>query len=201
MDRIRNILKQSPTGQHALKVMDDNNIKPKFEAGNNGEFRMADAAHGQPSNEVSLGPASKDDLQSALTLVHEMNHAEADLGGTAANAATQTRPDYINTNLAEDAHGERLAEQTLNELKGAGGAPMNAKYGSMTHPYFRQGMIDQATKDSTSNWNQRLNAGEQNLLSKYKDGTITTGNTGQTYVDYWGGAWDRAHPAAGAAGS
>jgi len=39
-------------------------------------------------------------------------------------------------------------------------------------------------------------AAEAALRKQYMDGNIHTGNTGESYRDYYGKSWDGAHPAA-----
>jgi hypothetical protein len=161
-------------------------MKTGNQNGTAGEWHSAD-------NTIILGPATTSDNDAALTFVHEVNHGQADREGRAANRDTQTRADYIDTQLKEDAHGERLAQQTAEELRNEG-HPIN--YNSITSGPYNNGVNAARTANPNATPDQLHDAGEKAMLDAYKNGTITTGNTSppQSYVDYWGSDWDAAHP-------
>jgi hypothetical protein len=189
MQRIRAILAQSPTGRRQLEIYDRYGMKTGNQNGTAGEWHSAD-------NTVILGPATTSDDDAALTFVHEINHAQADKEGTSADVNKENRADYINHNLAEDAHGERLAQQTAQELTDAG-HPVT--YNSSTAPSYQRGVNAAKAADPNATPQQQADAGEKAMLDDYKNGTITTGNTSppQSYVDYWGSYYDSVHPPPG----
>jgi type VI secretion system secreted protein VgrG len=52
------------------------------------------------------------------------------------------------------------------------------------HPDASQSDVDDAGRQ----------AGEQAVLNQFQSGNVTTGNTHQPYPQYYGNAWDNAHP-------
>src|SRR5262249_36253129 len=129
MQRVRALLAQTPTGRHALEVYDRYGITPVYDPNNNGEWRS-------DKNQVALGPPGKSDEDTALTFVHEMNHAQTDREGRHAQPKGMSRDDYIDSQLREDAHGERLAQQTAEELTAAGHP---TTYNTVTAPSYNNG--------------------------------------------------------------
>ena len=103
--------------------------------------------------------------------------------------------------LAEEAHGEVLAEQAHNELAAAG-TPEAGNRNAFTGPVY-----DTASQQGAANYRAAhpdapqsevddagRQAGEQAVLNNYQNGNVTTGNTGQTYLQYYGNRWDNANP-------
>jgi type VI secretion system secreted protein VgrG len=194
MTAIRNKLQYSATGRHALEVYDRFGITPTFNPGG--------TAYG--SGAVNMDPSRTDP---ATSFVHEMNHAQHDKEGTSADINDPNRAHYIDQQLKEDAEGERLAYQTQKELADAGHPET---YNSVTSPSFQQGYQNGVAAEKARNPNatpEQLDkagndAGQQRLLNDYRNGNVNTGNTTppQSYVQYWGQAWDGAHPPPAPAG-
>jgi type VI secretion system VgrG family protein len=189
---IRNMLNQTPTGRNAMYVYDRDNVQPVIGAPGAG------TVYDSNTNSVILDPTSN---TPASDIVHEMNHADARNSGTQPDINTASRADYVNGNLAEEAHGESLATQAHNELAAAGtpeAGPLNPLTGPAydaasqnganayraAHPDASQSDVDDAGRQ----------AGEQAVLNQFQSGNVTTGNTHQPYPQYYGNAWDNAHP-------
>jgi hypothetical protein len=185
---MRNRLNTSAQGRHALEVFERNNVQVTTNPGG--------TAYG--SNTVNMDPARAD---SETSFVHEMRHAEADHDGTSANVQTQTRADYIDTQLREDANAERRRYEAQDEMNAAGGTPVVDN--SSTRPTFvaardaERARLQAAEPGiSEAELTRRSNdAGEAAILQDYRNGNINTGNTNppQSYVDYWGQDYDNRH--------
>lgn len=198
MTAIRDRLQHSEAGRHALEVYDRYNVQSNFTPGHAAEY---DSDH----NTVYLDPNSS---TLPTTFVHEMGHAEPQNEGRSADVANQSREDYINTQLREDAHAESQAYQAEQELNDAG-YPDN--HHTVTEPVYNQAYNDaeaQARQDHPE-WSEEQvrehahQQAEDAISQEYQDGNITTGNTNppQSYTDYWGDYWDSQHPGAGGGGT
>ena len=108
MTALRNRLNQTPTGRNAMYVYDRDNVQANPVNG-------APGVYSPDSNTVTFDPNAP---TAASTFVHEMNHADTKNSGNAADPTKMSRADYVNAKLAEDAHGEVLAEQAHNESRG-----------------------------------------------------------------------------------
>lgn len=188
---MRNRLNTSAEGRHALEVFERNNVQVTNNPGGT-------AYSGNPTNSVNLDPARAADA--APGFVHEMGHAEADHGGTSADVQNQTRADYIDTQLREDAHAERAAYEAEEEMNAAGGSET---YNSSTRTTYQNALAAERARlraaepgISDEELNRRSHdAAEAAILQDYRNGNVNTGNTTppQSYVDYWGSDYDARH--------
>ena len=188
------MLNQTPTGRDAMYVYDRDNVQPVIGAPGVGMSYHPD------SNTVTVDPASQ---TPGSSFVHEMNHADARNSGTQPNINTASRADYVNGMVAEEAHGESLGEQAHNELAAAGtpeagnrnpftgpvydtASQNGANAYRAAHPDASQNEVDEAGRQ----------AGEQAVLNSFQSGNVQTGGgtTPTPYPQYYGNAWDGAHP-------
>jgi type VI secretion system Vgr family protein len=190
MTAIRNRLSTIPAGRHALEVFDQNQTTASFTPGIGGFFDPA-------TNNMNLDPTWGDFNNTAF--VHEMNHDQSSHEGTSADINTANRADYVDGELREEAHGDALANQAADELAASGNPqttppPNQAEY----HTGYQEG-VDAARRANPNATPEELDAagrqsGEQRVLDNYRSGRVTTSNTNQPYPDYYGNAWDAAHP-------
>ena len=197
--RIRNMLNQTPTGRNAMYIYDRDNVQPVIGAPGVGMSYNAPDGHGG-GNTVTVDPNSQ---TPGSSFVHEMNHADARNSGTTPDINTASRADYVNGMMAEEAHGESLGEQAHNELAAAGtpeagnrnrftgpvydaAQQQGATNYQAAHPDASQSEIDEAGRQ----------AGEQAVLNSFQSGNVITGggSTPVPYPQYYGSAWDAAHP-------
>ncbi len=188
---MRNRLNTSAEGRHALEVFETNNIQVTNNPGGT-------AYSSNPTNSVNLDPARAADA--APGFVHEMGHAEADHGGTSADVKNQTRADYIDTQLREDAAAERRAYEAEEEMNAAG---ESERYNSSTRTTYQNELAAERARLQAADPNisdEELNtrshdAAEAAILEDYRNGNVNTGNTTppQSYVDYWGSDYDNRH--------
>ena len=202
MAAIRNTLQNSAAGRHALEVYDRYGINATFVSGTGGFY---DGPPYTTHNNMVLDPAWGDYNDTAF--VHEMNHAQAGREGTTDMPATDpNRAHYVDSRLQEEAHGDALANQAATELHDAGTPvttpPPNQPayqrgYNQGVNDY-RAAHPDATPADLDAAGRQ---AGEQSVLNDYRAGRVTTSTAGgQPYNQFWGNAWDQAHPPAPAGG-
>lgn len=189
---IRRLAGNSPAGRHALDVLDRNHVNVRFARGE-GYFY-------DPSTNTMTLDEDHSDLRSVMDLAHEMNHAEAHHTGASANIDTMRRQQYIDTALNEEAHGTVLSIQARDELAASGqdvshdNFPLQDEY----HQSYNQAVQAERTRNPSASAADldRVGraAGERRVLDGFRNGEVTTSNTGQSYSDYYGNAWDGAHP-------
>jgi type VI secretion system secreted protein VgrG len=191
MSALRTALQNSAAGRHALEVYDRYGVTSSFTPGIGGGYNPN-------TNNMNLDPNWGD--FNNMAFAHEMNHAQAQHEGTTPDISTSTRADYVDGNLREEAHSDALANQTHDELSQAGHAPTNQPANAPAYRRgYNQGVHDYqaAHPDATPEQADAAGraAGEQAILSEYRAGRVQTSNTGQDYRQYYGNAWDTAHPA------
>lgn len=191
LDGMKTALADSPTGRDAIKWIEDNRIPVVI--GRPGGGSTWDGT------QITLDPNESNE-EAALTIVHEVNHGISDRAGASGNAATQNRNDYRNTMIAEEVKGTVKSIEAKNELVAAGGHPsatfpLEAEYNQAyqnaanafrtANPGATPAQIDAAGKT----------AGTAAVDQGFRNGGVVTSNTGESYLDYYGKAWDNAHPA------
>jgi type VI secretion system secreted protein VgrG len=200
MTAMRNTLQNSAAGRHALEVYERYGVTSSFVTGVGGSFDST-------ANNMNLDPAWGDFNNAAF--VHEMNHAQNDHEHTTGDITNQSRADYVDTMLREEAHGDAAAIQTQEQLADAGQPQTNVFPNTNL---YRQGYNRGAQDAQRANPNatpEELDAagrqaGEQRILDEYRAGRVTPSNVNGTpqppYNQYYGNAWDAAHPAPAPAG-
>ncbi|MBU6498466.1 MAG: type VI secretion system tip protein VgrG [Rhodospirillales bacterium] len=195
---LRNRLNATPSGRNAMNVYDRDNVTPVVGVPGGGTFYTPPDGHGG-GNTVTMDPTSS---VPASDFVHEMNHADAQHSGKTPNINTSSRADYVNGMLAEESHGEVVGEQAHNELAAAGD-PEAGNRNQFTGPVYdhaaQQGAADyQAAHPDASQSDidaAGQAAGEKAVQNSFQSGNVTTSTPGNpSYPQYYGPAWDRAHP-------
>lgn len=189
---IRIILSGSPTGRQALEIFDRYNVGVQFASGTGSFFDGA-------SNTITLD-TSEGSMDQALTFVHEMGHAEYHHEGRTADINALGRQDYIDGMLDEEVDGTVRSIEAERELREAGydtgGAqfPLQSDY----HQAYNQAVTNTQAANAGATPEQ-LNAagrqaGRQRVEDGFRNGEVVTSNTNAPYPDYYGDAWDGAHP-------
>jgi hypothetical protein len=187
-------------GREALKYLHDNDVAIKFDDTVDGAFYTSKSTGG---GLIVMGPG----YDSAVTLIHETNHAEYQVDGKSANIniMTLSRDDYINGMIAEEAAGTIQEVLAAKEFRVAGFDVPNNDWGEQVYDNaYKQAMAQPLTCtllhigcDSTKTKEAAQKAAEDAVYAKYFDPNepFTASNTDppQSYVDYYGAGWDRAH--------
>jgi type VI secretion system secreted protein VgrG len=185
---MRNRLNTSAEGRHALEVFERNNVQVTNNPG---------------GTVFNPGTNTVNAANDATSFVHEMGHAQRLHDGTRPDINALSRADYLDQKLQEDANNERRAyeaEQQMNSVPGATQENHNTTTRTnYQNAYNAERARLQAAEPGISDeeLNRRSHdAAEAAILQDYRDGNVNTGNTRppQSYRDYYGGAWDRAHP-------
>jgi len=194
---LRNRLNNTPTGREAMHIYDRNNVTPVIGAPGGGTFFTPPDGRGG-GNTVTLDPTSP---ISASDFAHEMVHADEWGSGRAPDINTMSRNDYVNRKLDTEAHGEAVGERAHQELAAAGD-PEPGTRNPFTGPVYDNAAATGEAAHRAANPNaSRVDieeagrrAGEQAVRNSFQSGNVITSNNGQSYPQYYGDAWDRAHP-------
>lgn len=189
---MRGTLANSAQGRHALEVYDRYGVNPTFRPGEGSTFDSG-------TNTTNLDP-NEDSTTSALTFVHEMQHAEESHENTSGDIQNQSRTDYVDEMLQEEVDGTVRSIEARNELAQNGTDVSNAHF-PLENEY--QQAHDQAVADARAN-NPNISdqdaeaagraAGRQRVEDGFRNGEVVTSNTNASYPDYYGDAWDGQHP-------
>ena len=192
---MRGTLANSEQGRHALEVYDRYGVQPCFVGGQGSTFDGS-------TNTMNLDP-NENSTTSALTFVHEMNHAEEHHEGTSGDIDNMGRQEYVDEMLQEEIDGTVDSIEARNELAENGTDVSNAHF-PLENEY--QAAHDQAVADARAA-NPNISdadaeaagraAGRQAVADGFNNGSVVTSNTGATYPDYYGSSWDGRHPGGG----
>ncbi|MBL8183015.1 MAG: type VI secretion system tip protein VgrG [Blastocatellia bacterium] len=192
---MRGTLANSEQGRHALEVYDRYGVNSTFNGGNGSTYDGG-------TNTMNLDP-TEDPTTSALTFVHEMNHAEEGNEGTSGDITNMDRQEYVDEMLQEEIDGTVDSIEARNELAEGGTDVSNAHF-PLENEY--QAAHDQAVADARAA-NPNISdadaeaagraAGRQAVADGFNNGSVVTSNTNESYPDYYGDAWDDAHPSGG----
>jgi hypothetical protein len=147
---------------------------------------------------VNLDP-SEDTTTSALIFVHEMNHAEAHHEHRSGNVANQTRQDYVNTMLQEEAVGTVASIEAKRQLQNAGvdvsraSFPLEDEYNEAYNAAVNEARRRNPNLSSEEADAIGRAAGYQRVLQGFQNGEVVTSNSRENYADYYGRWWDTAH--------
>lgn len=129
------------------------------------------------------------------TMMHELNHLNDHRQGLNPSAATtESREEFVNTKMRNEIRSHAISYVGLIEREGAGADPASPPAGFTE---FRAYLRQREEAEQVCFTSEAIQAmAEAWVEDKYRT-TWTTSNTGENYYDYWGRAWDEAHPGGG----
>jgi hypothetical protein len=187
--KIKEILNQTPTGREALARQTEFGIGVEFQPGNGTAYH--------PESDKMIINSTQTPERSALSFVHEMNHAYYQHKGLTAdlNIATLTRADYISKMIQEEAEGVVKSIETKMEL-----ATTRVNTIGLTYPLENEyTTVYNNARTAGKTEAEAREAGKQEVINGFNAGKVITSikdpATGveETYPVYYGNAWDRAH--------
>jgi hypothetical protein len=123
-------------------------------------------------------------------LAHELVHLHTFLSGNAADIKSMTRENFVKAKMDDEinAHATSYVALLQQDKKSA---PAKG------YAEFRAHLEKDHAKTLTDkDWAAAERLARVWLEDKYKnDASWQTSNTNENYYDYWGKAWDKAHPA------
>jgi hypothetical protein len=198
-EAIKDILNTIPTGQSALKLMEDYKVKVVFKKGGGSYYDSSSVSMVIDSNE---SPAD-----AALTFVHEMNHARYDKEGITGKAKDQSRDDYVKQMVEEEAEGTVKSIEAKIELEGGGTVdvskaffPLEKQYRQAYNARIKEEEAKFPGKEKSVVGVIKLllpglarDAGKKRVIKGFMDGEVVTSNTNKPYKDYYGEYWDKVN--------
>ena len=206
------MLANSQTGKDAVKYLDDHHIAIVTGPAAGGSYW--DSAN----NQMVIGNDQNAE-QAALTVAHETNHAHYDKDGLAANVVNDTKDNYVNGRINEEAEGTVKSIQAKNEMV-AGGKPTAAKF--PLEDEYNKAHDDAVAKYNHDHPNAPAadaeaagkQAGQDRVVAGFKNGSrevvssvpktdaagnVINGPDGkpihENYTDYYTRDWNNNHPA------
>ena len=191
-EQIEAVLNQSATGRQFLNLKEAYRVSVQFEAGYGSRYR-------QNTNLILLD-SNLDPVKAALFFAHEMHHARTLHEGNKADFKSEARQAYVNFKLQEEAEGMMASIQVKMELEKIGlhvaniTLPLENQYRQAYQVASDQTKLSDATLNENQLDNIGRSAGLQALYEAFASGDVKTSNTYDSYPDYYGRDWDRAHP-------
>jgi hypothetical protein len=185
---IKDLLKKSATGAAAVKFFEDKGLKADFVAGGgsywDGTRIVIDRSEGVQD--------------AALTIVHEIHHAETKLDGTKPDPKADTKVDYVRKMIAEESTGTVLSIRTKAELVAAGERvtavfPLEDKYNEA----YKKASDDLLAANPKATPAELKTAGEKagmdRVIKGFTDGEVVTSDRKIKYSDHYGERWEGAN--------
>ena len=173
----------SPTVRAAIETMNRYGITVSVGTPGGGSFHSNGA--------ITLDPNSGLD---ADTFVHEMNHAAYGKDGRRADINALGRQEYIDAKIAEEIEGSVLGAQAVYELLQAGQTVARPTF----FDAYEKGIADLLATNPAATPEEQMAAGREAIRQRFHDafynGEFVTSTTNVPYTDYYGTAWDNAHP-------
>ncbi|HTS26639.1 MAG TPA: toxin glutamine deamidase domain-containing protein, partial [Bryobacteraceae bacterium] len=184
---IKDLLNQCPAGAEAVAYIEKHKIPVVFDTGGGGSDWDGKQIRIDRSQPVHMA---------ALTLVHEVNHAEWDKTGKTANIHTETQKSYIDKNIEEESVGTAKAIEAQRQLERLGEKfPQRYPlYWSYTNAYNRAAG-EHRRQHPAASLSDHVKAAQQAGLDAvrkgFNDGKVVASNTTAqtTYRDYYAQDW------------
>jgi hypothetical protein len=189
--KVRKFLAGSATGRAALKFLDRRDVNVRYKSGG-GSF--------WDGKQIVLD-RRESFRNTALTLVHEVEHAKSDLRGTSPGDRIQrlSRKQYVRQAIIEEVRGTVRSIDAKRELKARGVDTGNASFPLEAAYNKAYNQAVQRITDQRPNLSQARieafgrRAGRARVERGFWKGEVVTSNNGKTYPAYYGRAWDAAH--------
>lgn len=177
---IETLLNTSALGTTALERMTTYGVTVRYEAGGGNYYSSS-------ANQMTLD-TNRAPERLALSFVHEMNHAHWHHQDMQGNASEMEREAYVTSKLLEEVEGVVLSIEAKGEII-AGGTQI-----AMTYPLEEEYHAAYlAAQQAGQGAEQCLEAARARVMQGFRDGEVSTSNTGVSYPDYYGAYWDRVH--------
>ncbi|WP_157074884.1 hypothetical protein [Janibacter limosus] len=167
-------LMQTPEGRAWLHWLRDNDITI-VQGGSSSQYSPG-------TDTIYLG--SDADVTS---LIHEATHAQWDVEGKGVDITAVSRQEYIDAQLDNEVNAMVAEVEYLQATSDDPGAIDDQAFTSYTQAQDAA-LADGATAQEAAA------AGRAAIRELFTDGYYETGNTGQSYPEYYGQAWDGRNP-------
>jgi hypothetical protein len=185
---LKNTLRPSATGSATVKYLEKNKVPIDFKKGQG-------TVHSNGRIQIDTKLQRE---RAAEALVHEGHHAKAKLSGHGGNIRTQSRGDYVNLKLREEASATAAEFQTKRELRAAGRPVSPATQFEKGYEAARSRARGEYLRTNATVNPKEMNAvtdraGYNFLLNGFKGGAVRTNQSNSQYPAYYGEQWDKAN--------
>lgn len=164
----------SPEGRAWLQWLRDNDITI-VQGGPSSEYHPS-------TNTIYLG-----DDADVTSLIHEASHAQWDVEGNNVDIKAVSRDEYINASLDNEVNSMVAEVEYLQATSDDPGMINDQAYLSYTQ-------AQEAALAEGASAAEAEAAGRAAIRELFTSGYYETGNTGESYPEYYGEAWDRNNP-------
>ncbi|XRQ11807.1 hypothetical protein ACN3XK_13230 [Actinomadura welshii] len=189
------VLNETQLGQDALEWVEENGVRVVYRAGGGSYYRRSD--------NVFYIDTDQTPEERAHSFVHETNHArhrhEPDIDELG-------RDEYIERAVQEEVESTILEIQNNRQLEESRGVDLPDTTLQSAYETAYDEAIANANRarsrsglpalDAESAREVGERAGYERLVDAYEDGSVVGSNSGESYVDHYGSAWDDAHDCA-----
>jgi WXG100 family type VII secretion target len=187
--KVEDILNNSEIGREAVQKAKDLGVSFKLSTAGSGTY------YDSSTNTIYVDPNTQPDF-AASSYIHELTHAQQHTQQW-PDVMALSRDDYVTATLTKEADAV-IAEFRYEKQNGLLDFVSSPSYEQAYWNTYNQKYAELKNNDPNlaETELQRLanEAGREKLLESYRDGTIETSTTNQSYVDYYGNAWDVNHP-------
>jgi len=184
--RLLTELRRSPSMVTLLQEIADN-------GGTDFNIKWSARGNFQSNGEISL------DRRRSITrwlpsMMHELNHLNDHRQGRRPNPrTTESREEFVNTKMGNEIHAHAHGFAALIEYSSDAAATITASAPAGYDEFLPELRAAEEAAGECFSSEQIMEFAETWLEDKYRN-EWTTSNSGENYYDYWGAAWDRAHP-------
>lgn len=135
--------------------------------------------------------------RAALAFVHEMNHAYYHKIGLRPDITALGREEYVNAKVSEEAEGVVKSIEAKIELEGTDVSitglsyPLETEYREAYKARYDE-LIAAGKSEEEAGSTARI-TGMERVIKGFMDGEVSTSNSGQSYPEYYGEAWDEVN--------
>lgn len=187
LEKVEGILRKTPAGREALEKAEELGVE--FELSSPGDGTWYDPV----TNKMYVDPSTNQDL-AAQSYVHELTHAKQHANGRFPDPSSTTRDEYVEKSLeceAEALVAEFEYEKERWLLDTVMGSEAERAYWKAYRSKTKELEVSSPEMSEDDRHKLAYEAGKEQVLEHYRDGSLRTSTTGQSYVEYYGEAWDR----------
>jgi len=181
---ISQILETIPSGQSALALMGQYEVKVTFESGKGTAYRAS-------SNSIIIDSGHQP-MRAALSFVHEINHVKFYHEGQRADINALSEAEYARLRVEEEAEGVVKSIEAKMELRDAGydvaelSYPLEDSY----HQAAQQARNEATARERGISQAELADigraAGMAAVIQGFMDGRVWTSHTLEPYADFYG---------------
>jgi hypothetical protein len=189
-DKIEGILEKTDRGRNALKTAEDLDVKFKLSKTGQGTW------YDPKTNTMYIDPNTNPDL-AAKGFVHELTHAKQHAENRFPDPSRTNRDEFVERAIeceAEATIAEFEYEKERWLLDYVMSSPEEEAYWEAYNDKLKALEQSQPEMSEAERHQLAYECGKDRVVDFYRDGSIVTSTTRQSYGDYYNEAWQKANP-------